>query len=387
MRYKILYATFHPDIGGGETTLLSLISKLDRKKFEPIVVVPKKGQLSKKLVSLKVNTYVLPLPGYLIRTLFVPGMSPISIYRFYKLSKKIRPDLIHINHLNLVVYVGISAIMQKIPTVATSHGMWDSIYFFQEILNSFFVDRIMAITAKVKISLTKRKLQNSKKVTIISPGIDTAFFKPGDKILARKKLNLPLDKIVVSIVGRLDPVKDHITFLKAAEIITKEFNNIIFFIVGSKLGDFTGNKNGYFKQIKSFINSYGNLRGKIIFGGFVNIMPAVYQASDVVVSSSTSESFGLTLAEAAACEIPIIATNAGGQDLIVKNNVNGYLVPPNDPNALAQQIFKLITSKALMRRLGQNGRLHVTKNFTVEDYARKVQSIYADLIKSKNDFK
>src|SRR3989344_6255746 len=121
MKYKILYLTFHPEIGGGETILLSLISKLDKKKFEPIVVVTKKGQLSKRLRELKIKTYILPLPEYLIRTLFIPGASPAGIYRFYKLCKKIKPDLIHINHLNLVVYAGISAKLLKIPIVATAH--------------------------------------------------------------------------------------------------------------------------------------------------------------------------------------------------------------------------------------------------------------------------
>src|SRR3990167_427281 len=120
MKKKILYLTFHPEIGGGETILLSLISKLDRKLFEPIVVVTKKGQLSKRLRELKIKTYILPLPGYLIRTLFIPGASPVSIYRFYKLCKKIKPNLIHINHLNLAIYAGISSKILKIPSIATS---------------------------------------------------------------------------------------------------------------------------------------------------------------------------------------------------------------------------------------------------------------------------
>lgn len=385
-KLKILFLTFHPQIGGGENLLLSLISRLDNKKFKPIVVIPKKGQLSEKLKSLNITTYILPLPGYLIRTFFVPGMSPFGIYRFYRLCRKIKPDLVHLNHLNLVIYAGISTKFLKIPMVATSHGSWDSIYFFHEILNSFFVNRIMAITQKVKNVLTKRKILNSKKVNIITPGIDTEFFKPGNKNSARKKLNLPFDKIVISIVGRIDPVKDHITFFKAAEIIAKKINHIVFFTVGSKIGDFTGKKNGYLKQIKNFIKTHPNLRGKTIFGGFIDDMPVVYQASDVVVSSSTSESFGFSLAEAASCQIPIIATNAGSQSLIVKDNVNGFLVPPKNPDALAQQISKLLANKALMQRFGRNGRLHISENFSLESYSLKVQSIYADLIK-KNEFR
>ena len=121
-KFKILYLTYHPQIGGGETTLISLISSLDRKLFEPIVVVLQKGQLYKKLRDLKIKTYVLPLNGYLIRTFFVPGMSSVGVYQTYKLVKSEKPDIIHLNHLNLAVYTGIAAKLLKIPTIATAHG-------------------------------------------------------------------------------------------------------------------------------------------------------------------------------------------------------------------------------------------------------------------------
>ena len=108
MKLKILYLTQHAEIGGGETILLSLLEKLDRNRFSPHVVVPKQGTLTKELESRKVPASVLSLPGYLIRTLFIPGMSPFGIFRFMKLVKKIKPDLIHLNHLNLAVYAGIA---------------------------------------------------------------------------------------------------------------------------------------------------------------------------------------------------------------------------------------------------------------------------------------
>lgn len=384
MKFKILYLTYHPQIGGGETILLSLLAKLNKKKFEPIVIVTKKGQLSRKLESLKVKTYVLPLPGYLIRTLFIPGISPTGIYTFYKLCKKIKPDLIHINHLNLAIYAGISSKILKIPTVATSHGAWDSIYFFQDLISTIFVDRIMAITKEVKRALTKRNILNRKKVSVIPPGVDTNVFKPGNKNLARKRLNLHENNLIISIVGRIDPIKDHLTFLKAAEIVGKKIKNVTFFIVGARIGDFTGNNNDYENQIKNFINSRPSLRGKIVFGGFIESMSTVYQATDVLVSSSPSESFGLTQAETAACEIPIVACN---RNLIVINEFNGYLVPFNNPHALAEKIIKLLKNKRLRDRFGKNGRQHVVKNFDLDKYASKVQNTYLDLLKGNNDEK
>src|SRR3989344_2760958 len=285
-KYKILYLTYHPDIGGGETILLSLLGNLDKKIFEPIVIITKKGQLSEKLKSLKVVTHILPLPGYLIRTFFVPGMSPIGIYKTYQLIKSIKPDIIHLNHLNLAVYSGIAAKILRIPVIATAHGSWDSIYFFQDIITKIFVDKILANTPQTAKNLAKRKILDARKVKVIFFGVDTTIFKPANQkqtMVARKILNLPQKNLIITIVGRLDPVKDHMTFLKGAKLVHEKLKNVTFYIVGSKLGDFTdspretGQSSSYEKQIKDYLSKNPALAEKIIFGGFIEFMPTVYK--------------------------------------------------------------------------------------------------------------
>ena len=378
MKYKILYLTYHPEIGGGETMLINLLLNLNKELFEPIVVVPKIGQLSEKLKQLNIQTHILPLNGYLIRTFFVPGMSPFGIYRFLRLAKKLKPHLIHVNHLNLAVYAGFAGRLLKIPIIATSHGPWDSVYFFQDIASTIFVDKILANTEDSAHAIVRRKIVDAKKVEVIYFGIDTNYFKPGDKQQARRTLRLPQNSLIVTIVGRLDPIKDHMTFLKAALLVSKKCTDITFFIVGSKLGDFSDNRddNSYETRIKQFVNQHSSLAKKIIWGGFIDDMPTVYHATDILVSSSLSESFGIALCEAGASGIPVVATNSGGQHLVVKNGESGYLVKPRHPEQIAQKIMQLAKNLKLRQRLGLHAKNHIVKNYPIEKYVRKVQKIY-----------
>lgn len=382
-KLKILYLSQFHQIGGGETALLNLLEKVDRKKFEPVVVLPKAGQFSQKLKNLAVTTYFLHLNPFLIRILFVPGTSPLGIYNFLKLSKKINPDLIHTNHLNLAIYAGIAAKILKIPIVATSHGSWDSIYFYHDLITNLFIDKILANTQDIKKALTKRKIIPSQKVAVVHLGINTSVFKPSNQKMARKILILPQDKLIITIVGRLDPAKDHLTFLKAAEKIAKQVKNPAFYIVGSQKGDFTGRKNQYLKILKQYLRQHPTLAQKVFFGGFIDNMPAVYQSSDILVSSSNSESFGLALAEGAACGLPIVSTNIGGQELIVHENKNGFLVPPRRADLLAEKILILAKNSKLRIKFGVYGRNNVIANFHLNNYVRNIEKIYLEILKKK----
>lgn len=390
VKYKILYLTYLPQIGGGETILLSLLSKLDRKLFEPIVVIPKRGQLYKKLQNLKIKAYVLPLNGYLIRTFFIPGMSPTAIYNFSKLVQKIKPDLIHVNHLNLAVYAGIAAKLLKVlpagrqvPTVATAHGKWDSVYLYQDFISNIFIDKILANTESTAQNLLRRKIIKPQKVQVVPFGVDTNRFKPATRHqvpTTRKALGLPPNGLIVTIVGRLDPAKDHLTFLKAARIIQNKLKKAKFFIVGSKLGDFSGHSDSYYKKINHFLSVNPSLAKKVVFGGFIESMPAVYNATDILVSTSPRESFGLALAEGAACGLPTVTT-AGGT--IVKNGQTGFLVQPQNPKAIAEKILTLAKNSKLRKEFGENGRKHITRHFQLQPYVARIENVYLSLLTNR----
>ena len=103
MKQRILYLTYHTEIGGGETSLIYLLQKLDKHIFAPLVVVPAVGQVSQRLQKLDIPVQIIPMSGFFWRKLFIPGLSLRTLWRLFKLVKEFRPRLIHVNHLNLVL--------------------------------------------------------------------------------------------------------------------------------------------------------------------------------------------------------------------------------------------------------------------------------------------
>src|SRR3989338_2424861 len=380
LKQKILYLTFHPNIGGGETTLLSLISKLDKTKYDPFVVVTANGQLKTALSKLKIKTFIIPLNGYFIRTLFMPGISPSGILALYKLARKIKPNLIHVNHLNLAIYAGIVSKLLKIPTIATAHGKWDSIYIFQDIITRFFINKVLAISPFVAKHLKDKGVLTSKQIETVPLAVDTNVFKPGNKRQSQKTLNLPKNKFIFTLVARLDPIKDHITFLKAAKIVLQQESDVAFYIVGSKAGDFSGQGNNYSKQIDNYLKRNANLKDKVILGGFQSFMPTVYRATDILVCSSKEESLSISMMEGAACALPLISTNRGGSKLIVKEGLNGYLVPPQNPDLLAQKMLKLKKDKGLRELFSKNSLKIAKSYYDISRYVKRLETIYGQFL-------
>ena len=284
--------------------------------------------------------------------------------------------------------MGIAARILKIPTIATAHGVWDSFYFYQDLATNLLIDKILANTAHTANFLLRRKLIRPQKVKIIPFGVDTFYFKPAtsfQKLTTRKTLGLPPDGLIITIVGRLDPQKDHLTFLKTAKIVNERLPNSTFFIVGSRLGDFSGSaaqKNSYLEEIKDFLTENPKLAAKVFFGGFIEDMPKVYWASDVVVSTSSSpaESFGLALVEAASCAIPIVSTKTASQQLIVQDGKTGFLVLPKRPDLLARKILYLAKNPGVRKKFGQNARVHIQNNFHLNKYCLEVESLYQKML-------
>lgn len=366
MKIKILYLSFFSEVGGGETALLHLATQLKKHNIKPVVMVPKKGKFSELLTDAEIETKYIALSGYLVRTFFVPGFSVFDFWRLYQVCIKEKPQLIHINNLNLVLYAGIVGKILKIPVFATAHGIWDSYYFFHELLHQIFISKIIAITDHVAKFLSRFQILQQKKIKTIYLGIDTAYFKPGNKRHARNGLDLP-DRLTVTIASRLDPSKDHATFLQAMKLVLQKIPSVTVYILGDAAGDFSNTNNAlsYADRIRRLVNDNPKLYKNTIWGGFKKDMAPAYQATDVLVSTSLLESFPLILLEAAACALPIVTTHTNSQNLIVKNNVNGFLIPKQNPNILAEKIMLLLKNARLRKTFGENGRRHILKNYSL----------------------
>lgn len=181
------------------------------------------------------------------------------------------------------------------------------------------------------------------------------------------------DKIIVGIIARIDLVKDHETFIKAAYKVLKKRKDIIFLIAG------TGNDE---KRIKSLVKEMG-IENHVYFLGFVNDQYSFFNAIDINVLTSISESFPYVILEGSRLKKMTISTNVGGISRLIKDGYNGYLIDVGDSDALAEKLDYLMENKEMIKTMGENLFDSVEKNFSSRNMAEEHCKIYEKIIQHR----
>jgi len=172
-----------------------------------------------------------------------------------------------------------------------------------------------------------------ERMVVIPNGIDTGRYRPDREAgrRVRAEWGVAEGEALIGLVARLDPMKDHPTFLRAAALLAEEQPGVHFVCVGD-------GPEPYKQGLLSLAASLG-LGRQLIWAGARHDMPAVYNAFDVVISSSSGEGFPNAIGEAMACGVPCVVTDVGDSARIVGKM--GVVVPPKDPQALVKG-FKII---------------------------------------------
>jgi glycosyltransferase involved in cell wall biosynthesis len=229
-----------------------------------------------------------------------------------------------------------------------------------ECILSRFADLIIANSRAGKAIAIARGIPKHM-IVVIPNGVDTQHFKPDSKVRARLRSEWGIrdDEILIGLVGRLDPMKDHPTFIKAAALLARQRRDVRFACVGDGPVDYT-------QKLHAFAHQLG-LNGKLIWVGARDNMPAVYNAFDVASSSSRGEGFSNVIGEAMACGVPCVVTDVGDSARIVGDT--GVVVPPRDPIALAHGL-----KTALENDLNVNStRQRVMAQFSLKRLLRRTE--------------
>ncbi|MFX1479120.1 MAG: glycosyltransferase family 4 protein, partial [Promethearchaeota archaeon] len=216
---------------------------------------------------------------------------------------------------------------------------------------------------KIKHLLTKTK------INVVHNGVNLKMFKPmnGIKNNLKEKLNL-IDKTVLLYVGRIVPEKGLNHLIKALSLVKERFSDFVCICVGS------GDDIMIYKELA---RSFGVLDNLYFWGSLpYQFLPKVYNLADIFVLPSLEEPFGIVLAEAQACGIPIVASNTGGISEVVEHEKSGILVPSKSPSELAAALIELLDDPSLRIEMGKAGRNRVIKNFSWEITAIKTEQIY-----------
>lgn len=240
------------------------------------------------------------------------------------------------------------------------------------------VDAVMAFNPQEKAEMTWYYRAEPGKVCVVPAGVDTSLFQPGDRAEARWLLDVPPDDPVILYVGRIDPIKGIDVLVDALCGLRREMWLTApprLLLVGGGEGE------PAFETLIARASAH-NLLNRITFVGSVphTDLPTYYHAADVVAVPSFYESFGLVAVEAMACGTPVVASRAGGLAFTVDDGQTGYLVPHDDPNALAARLHAVLTDATVRARLGAQATI-AAQRFAWPVIASRVVHIYDRLIR------
>ena len=212
------------------------------------------------------------------------------------------------------------------------------------------------------------------KIEIIAPGVEHAFFAPGDRSGARNALGLPLDCPVLLFVGRIQPLKGPDVAVRALAELKRP--DALLLIVGGASGLDGGDEMQHVQGLITELGVEGQVR--FIEPQPHHILSTYYRASDVVLVPSRSESFGLVALEASACGIPVVASGVGGLLTLVDHGDTGFLVPERDPALYARYIGEILDHPDQAARMGRHGAVRA-RQYTWSFAAARLRRMYADL--------
>ena len=195
-----------------------------------------------------------------------------------------------------------------------------------------------------------------------------------EKTQLRKRFGINEGEKVVSIVARLEDIKGHKYFVEAADEILKSGINAKFFIAG------TGS---YENEIKAQIERLG-LEDKVIMTGFISDVDKLMSITDVQANASYgTEATSLALLEGMSIGIPAVVSDFGGNPGVIKDGVNGFVVPKKNSEQLAAALKKLLSDDALYKKLSDGSREIFKETFTAAAMTRNTENLYTAVLNGK----
>lgn len=368
------------DITGAETYLFSLLQGLDRQRYEPLLACVTHPAQAEQQWLTELKRRNLPF-------VIIPIRHRASIYDLVEIRKLILrfgADLVHsLDHRADMVAL-IAARLTGKAALASFFGWtnWDehclkgSLYAW---LDRKFLRRADAMIVDSAHIATHMQWPQDKgaPLAVIPNGVDTDRFDP-DRVTGslKKQFFHDPDVTVAGMVGRIHPNKGQLDFIQAAASLAARHPRLRFLIIGDAPLGFEG----YYRKVKDRIVSLGLQDRALITNVPSAQIPLAMNSIDLLLAPSYQESFSYSLLEAMAMETPVIASNAGGTPEMVSDGENGLLVPPGDPQALAQAADRLLSDTDLGSRMGRKARQVILRNWSIGIMAGRTMQVYEEVL-------
>ncbi len=353
------------NVGGAGKYLLNYLKGFNREKYKVTVVLPEGSRLCAFVHGFNDVTLIE-----------APHMADCSfdkhaVFFLKKLFKKIKPDILH---THACLSARIAGKWAKVPTIlATRHCIEPLPHGFRALaisaFNNALCDYYIAVSEAVVKNLTDSGIRRDK-IKRVANGVEPV--KPltnHEKMLVRAQHEVKDDETLFGIFGRLETVKGHKYFIKAARQVLREAPNTKFMIVGGGSLEM---------DLHARARRYG-IYNNMIFTGFVPNTSLLLNAVDVNVCASESEAMSLAILEAMSLGKPTIATNAGGNRELITNNKTGLMVGYADSASLAQAMLRLHKDPDFAKELGDAARDKYEMGYTVDAMVARLEEVYEEV--------
>lgn len=369
---RVLEVIQQGKIGGGESHLLTLISKMDRSRYEPVVVALSNGEMIQRLTALGITNYVVNSPY------------PFNV-RVWKQLKDIlvkeKIDVIHTHGARSLSNLIRPAKQLGIPVVHTVHG-WS----FHDHLPAWkrrariVGERFLTGKATMNIAVSdsnerigRELFGDAFRCEVINNGVDVAVYDGGDKMKIRLEFGIPGDAVVISWVARFIHDKNPLPLLRAFARVSGLHPGARLLLVGD----------GPAKADAVALAAQLGVSDRVIFPGFRSDVPDILAASDIFVLPSIKEGLPVSLIEAMAVKNAVIATDVQGCVDVVTHEKDGLLVAlPGLEEGLFAALSRMLTDDALRLRLAEQGRKTVEERFDADVMTKKIEALYQKVSKS-----
>jgi len=245
-----------------------------------------------------------------------------------------------------------------------------------------FADRLVAATPLERAQMVWLYGADAAKISVVPCGVDVNFFRPVPPDEAKQMLGLPPSRRVVLFVGRIEPLKGIETLLRAMALVAPEvpcwLEDMSVIIIGGAPGAGIDQVNAELARLQRLRAELG-VEDLVTFQGAKDQDTLVYyySAAEMVVVPSHYESFGMVALEAMACGTPVVASKVGGLAFSVQDGQTGFLVPNDDPQALASRIRLLLADPTLRQRLGRQAAAWASR-YSWHSVANQILDVYEE---------
>lgn len=375
-RLLVVHLTYSLDVGGLETLLVDCINRMPPERYRHAVVcLTRYTDFAKRITQPGVELYALGKP---------PGLGLCTHLAFWKLMRRLRPAILHTYNLSALEY-NFSGALAGVPVrihaehgrdASDPHGLNPKHNFLRRCLAPF-VDCFIPVSEDLHRWLGETVRVPAAKTLLIKNGVDTERFAAAASLATTPASPWGQGDIVIGTVARIQDVKNHrglvAAFSRLRELVPEQRERLRLSIVGD--GPLMG-------EVRAQVSALG-LQDVTWLPGSRADVAALLHGFSLFTLPSLAEGTPVSMLEAMACGLPVVASNVGGIPEVVSDGVEGTLVPPQDVEALAQALAAYARNPAMRTQRGEAARARVEAAFSMRAMLAEYGKLYDRLGRAK----